>query len=502
MPSKLSPLHDASTPIALSELLAALSFALDLTEGAVPGHALRSCLLGMRLAAEAQLPAHQRASLYYALLLKDVGCSSNAARMCSITGGDDRAIKAAVKLEDWTKTQKPNMSMMSMLWKNVLPGANPLERALRIGKMALTQTDNTREMITLRCDRGASIVRKLGFDDLTADAVRSLDEHWDGSGYPTRAKGQDIPLPARICAVAQHLDAFCGERGQQAAIDALESRCGTWYDPSLVRLAVSLHRRGGLWANTETMEETRAAVLDLDAGTDRQLPAERLNTICEAFADVVDAKSPFTFRHSMGVATAAHRIAIAMGLPDERVQFIRRAALLHDLGKLGVSNTILDKPGRLDAGEREAVEVHPMQTRLILSQVAAFREMAVVAGEHHEKLDGSGYPDRRVAQDLCLESRILTVADVYGALSEDRPYRPKMEPEKIRSILMSEAPHKIDGDCLDALMGALASGPMALRASQTEAEPGGEVRGEETSPTKPERGGAILFPALANGLPL
>ncbi len=462
MPSCL--LRDPSElPVALSELLAALSFALDLTEDAVPGHALRSCLLGMRLAAAADLPAHQRASLYYALLLKDIGCSSNAARMCSITGGDDRAIKAGVKLEDWTKPHQPKLSTLSLMWKNVLPHSGALTRALRIGKIALTQHDNNREMIILRCDRGASIIRKLGFDNATAEAVRSLDEHWNGSGYPARAQGEAIPLLARICAIAQHLDAFCHQRGPQAAIDTLEERSGAWFDPHLVRLTRTLHRRNTLWTHTlpaGSVDDTRCAVLDLDASNDRQLPPERLDTICEAFSEVVDAKSPFTFRHSRGVAVAAHQIALQLGLSSERVTFIRRAALLHDLGKLGVSNTILDKPGRLDAGERSAIEVHPTQTRAILSQVAAFREMACVAGEHHEKLDGTGYPDRRVAQDLRLESRVLAVADIYGALSEDRPYRPGMDPDRIKSILSAEAPYKIDGDCLDALMAALAQGPL------------------------------------------
>lgn len=484
-------------PISLSELLAALSFALDLTEGAVPGHALRSCLLGMRLAAAAELPAHQRASLFYALLLKDIGCSSNAARMCAITGGDDRAMKAGVKLEDWTKLHHPKLSTLSLLWKNVLPQGNSFERVLRIGKIALAQQENNREMITLRCDRGASIVRKLGFGETTAGAVRSLDEHWNGSGYPTGAKGEDIPLLARICAIAQHLDAFCHQRGPQAAIDTLDDRSGTWFDPHLVRLTRTLHRRKTLWAYTlpsDSIEDTRGAVLDLDAGHDRQLPPERLDLICEAFSEVVDAKSPFTYCHSMGVAGAAHVIALQLGLSTERVAFIRRAALLHDLGKLGVSNTILDKPGRLDASERVAVEVHPVQTRAILSQVAAFREMAFVAGEHHEKLDGTGYPDRRIAQDLCLESRVLAVADIYGALSEDRPYRPGMDPDQIKRILNAEAPYKIDGDCLDALLAALAKGSV-IAPTATSKPTAGEAPG--TPMIAEERGPAPLLQSLA-----
>ena len=179
--------------ISLPEVISALSFALDLTEGAVHGHALRSCLLGMRIAEEAQLPSDLRSSLYYALMLKDIGCSSNASRMCQIVGGDDRAVKAGVKYEDWTKPHKPSLSTLRLLWNNVLPDSGPAARVARIIRIGATQHKNNKEMITLRCDRGASIVTKLGMGRIAAEAVRCLDEHWDGSGYPERSKGRTDP---------------------------------------------------------------------------------------------------------------------------------------------------------------------------------------------------------------------------------------------------------------------------------------------------------------------
>jgi putative nucleotidyltransferase with HDIG domain len=453
--------------ISLSEIITALSFALDLTEGAVPGHSLRSCLLGMRIATEAGLSSTQTGCLYYALLLKDVGCSSNSGRMCQIVGGDDIAVKAAAKLEDWTKPHKASRSMLSSLWKNALPGAGPLERVLRIAKMGLTQHANNKELITLRCDRGASIVRKLGLGELAAEGVRCLDEHWDGSGYPSSAKGKNIPILARICAVAQHLDAFSHERGIEAALDTLRERSGTWFDPDLVRTTLSLHRRNALWHNTrpgDDVDLTRKAVEDLDAGLDRQLPADRLDTICEAFSEVVDAKSHFTYRHSIGVATAAQQIALQLGLSPFRVQLVRRAALLHDTGKLGVSNSILDKPGALTPAERALIEIHPGKSREILQQVKAFHELAVIAGEHHERLDGTGYPDRLIAQDICIESRIISVADFYGALSEERPYRVALDLDKIKSIMTPHAPTTIDPDCYDAVLAALGTSALPSTA--------------------------------------
>jgi putative nucleotidyltransferase with HDIG domain len=448
-------LQDCDHSISLSEIISALSYALDLTEGAVQGHALRSCLLGMRIAAEAKLPNQQTSSLYFALLLKDVGCSSNASRICQIVGGDDRAMKAGAKYEDWTRPHRPSLTAAKLLWNNVLPERGPAARIARILRIGATQHRNNQLMIVLRCERGASILTKLGMGYEAAHAVRSLDEHWDGSGYPDSVKREQIPLLARICAVAQHLDVFSSGCGADQAIATLKQRSGTWFDPQLVRIAGSLHQRDALWANcrpADSQDDTRRAVLDLDPGSRHQLEAGRIDHICEAFADVVDAKSHFTFRHSMGVADAAFGIATELHLAADRVQLVRRAALLHDIGKLSVSNAILDKTGTLSAEDWKIVHLHPGITRRILEQIAPFREMAVVAGEHHEKLDGSGYPNRLTAPDLSIESRIIAVADVYAALSEDRPYRAAQGFDEIVSIMAKLVPHKLDGDCFGALV--------------------------------------------------
>jgi len=372
--------------ISLSEVISALSFAIDLTEGAVHGHALRSCLLGMRIAEEAGLTTEEKSSLYYALLLKDIG---------------------------------------------------------------------NEEMIGLRGDRGASIVSKLGMGKMAAEAVRSLEEHWDGTGYPKRARGERIPLLARVCAVAQHLDVFSMGRNADVAIETLEQWSGTWFDPQLVRAALSLNHRGALWTHcraNDRHEITRAAVLDLDPRQRQRLDGRQIDRICEAFADIVDSKSHFTFRHSVGVAELAHGIAKNLRLSPNRVQLVRRAALLHDIGKLSVANTILDKKTRLTDAEWKVVERHPGLTRQILEQIGPFREIAIVAGEHHEKLDGSGYPNRLLSADISIESRIVAVADVYSALSEDRPYRAGLTNQEILPIIRSLAPRKLDGDCVDALV--------------------------------------------------
>jgi HD-GYP domain-containing protein (c-di-GMP phosphodiesterase class II) len=384
-----------SRSISLSEIIAALSFAIELTDGAVSGHALRTCLIGMRIADEAGFTEEEKTSLYYALLLKDIG---------------------------------------------------------------------NEEMIGLRCDRGRSIVHKLSMGSLAADAVGSLEEHWDGSGYPNRARGEEIPQLARVGAIAQHLDMFSIGRSPIIAVETLKEWSGSWFDPRFVQAALSLDRNGRLWDHcraADSHETTRSAVLDLDPHRCRLLDDSRIDRICEAFAEVVDAKSHFTFRHSMGVAKFARGIAQTLKLPPDRIRLVWRAALLHDLGKLGISNRILNKTTPLTEAEWRSVHLHPGLTRRILEQIEPFQEIAIVAGEHHEKLDGSGYPNRLTASDLAIESRIIAVADVYGALSENRPYREGLHHEEIVPILDNLAGRQLDGDCIEALLHHLNQAPLS-----------------------------------------
>jgi len=461
--------------IDMPELISAMSFALDLTEGAVPGHALRSCILGMRIAQRMGLPQDQMSDLYYALLLKDIGCSSNAAHMDQIVRGEDEKVqaevRAAVQAEVWAdiraevkaaldmaevpKTQGPKLSNLRFLWKTKRPEEQPVEAKSRI---RLAPPTRTRNRVKIHGDRGASIISKIGLADATSEAVKALDEHWDGTGFPGRWRGDQIPLLARVAAVAQHLDVFASDQGPDHAIAVLKQRSGRWFDPEIVRAVASLHRTRELWKDCLSIipeKEVRAAVLAMEPRENLYLGPDEIDRVCEAFSDVTDAKSPFTVDHSMGVTDAALRIAQTLGLGLDRTVLVRRAALLHDIGKLRIPNSILHKQGKLTVEEFLIVKEHPALTRRILGRIPAFRELAAVAGAHHEKLDGTGYPNQLNAKDLCLEARVVAVADVYAALSEVRPYRESLDIGQVTEIMKKELPDKLDPEVFEALMCSL-----------------------------------------------
>ena len=440
----------------LRDVVSALSVALDLTEGQPMGHSIRSCILGMRIAAEMQLPPQDCSDLYYALLLKDSGCSTNSARLHSIMGSDDIQAKAEVKFEDWTKV---SLSGLRYLLRNVLPEAPFPTRLLRIAKVAIRLRRNNAELIGTRCERGAEIARTIGLSEKTAEAIRSLDEHWDGGGYPESRTKDEIPLLSRIMNVSQTLDVFALRSGSRAAIKAVEQRSEQWFDPEIVRVVRGFERDAELWRVVQG-PKARDQVMLMEPGAGLPASPERIDSVCQAFAQIIDAKSPFTFSHSLGVADASIAIAYELGLSKTTVTMIRRAALLHDLGKLSVSNAILEKPGKLTPSEWEIVRKHPAYTRTILGNIRGFEELANVAGAHHEKLDGTGYPDGIDRSRLPLTARIIAVADVFQALTEKRPYRDNLPLELVFEIIDRDTPVRLDRDCVAALKKRVGSGSL------------------------------------------
>ena len=298
--------------IALSELISALSYALDLTEGEPPGHAARSCLIGLRLADELGLTPGARSDLCYALLLKDAGCSANSAHMAALFGADDHEAKRTSKRIDWARR------LPALLWslRTVAPDGTLSERLGRL-RAIRDEGEVTRALMQARCDRGAQIASKLGFSADTAEAIRALDEHWDGHGQPRGLKGSQIPLGGRILCLAQTVEVFHAARGVAPAYRVAAKRSGQWFDPALVEALATFTVDDSFWASLR--EPDLVAVIPPDPAliADEQ----RLDQIAEAFAEVVDAKSPWTDSHSDRVCQ------IAAGIGANWASTARRSAI-------------------------------------------------------------------------------------------------------------------------------------------------------------------------------
>jgi putative nucleotidyltransferase with HDIG domain len=431
-----------SGSIRLSEVVAALSYALDLTEGEPPGHAVRSCLIGMRLAQELELDAATRSDLFYALLLKDAGCSANSARMAALFGADDHVAKRTSKRVDWAG------KLPAFLWsvRTVAPGGSMRDRALRL-KAIKDEGEVTRSLMRARCDRGAEIALLVGLGTETAEAIRALDEHWDGGGQPRGLRGEEIPLPARILCLAQTAEIFHADGGVAAAWEVARKRSGGWFDPDLVDALGACLQDVSF---CESLAHDDASAWEPE---DRLLQADdaRLDGIAVAFAGVIDAKSPWTYQHSDRASVIAASLAAVLGTEGDALNDLRRAALLHDVGKLAISNRILDKPAGLSAAELTVMRRHPLVTTEILERVPAFRRLAPVASAHHERLDGGGYPRGLTGHDLDMPMRVLAIADVYEAVTSERPYRAAMSSDQALAILRSEVPDRLDAAAVAAL---------------------------------------------------
>lgn len=460
--------------VKLAEVISALTYALDLTEGQRPGHTLRTALIAMRLGREIGLDPDTMGALYYATLLKDAGCSSNAARMAALFGSDDQSVKRDMRLVDWH--DKWRLAMRTA--RNCGVGRNPIARIKHFMRIAGTP-QMTREIIAARCERGAQIAVALGFPGPTSEAIAHVDEHWCGLGHPVGLAGHEIPILSRVLLLAQTVEAYWMENGIAAALDMARARRGRWFDPTLVDVVVSWRRDATWWEQLADFEALDTAVVALEPGGSPMLATdERLDAISYAFAAVIDAKTPFTYRHSTNVARYAVGIATEMGANAELSRDILRAGLLHDIGKLGVSNRILDKPGRLSDEERDEVKKHPLWTLQILERVSAFEHFAEASARHHERIDGRGYPWGISDRDLDFTARVLAASDVYEALTADRPYRAGMPVSKVLDIMGGDRGTAFDPSVFDATAVMAEQGTFAQLASAGD-EPFDVLRAEQ-----------------------
>ena len=453
-------------PVRLAELVAALSLGVDLGFGQPMEHVLRQTLIALRVAERLGLDDDARAVVYYTALLVNVGCHTDAHEQAKWFG-DDIAAKS-VKYDHELRSVRMATSGL----RRIGAGSPPLHR-FRIGLDFLLS--GHREVSNM-IDHHAAMARALGeqleLSDDVLDALGAAYEMWDGKGWPGERGGEAIPLAARLAQLGEFVEVANRVGGVDGARALVRERRGGQFDPALCDLVD---------AEAPTLLEGLDTVVTWDAVIEAEpvlavtLEGRRFDAALLAIANFVDLKSPYMLGHAHAVSELAARAAVEHGLPELETT-MRRTGLVHDLGRLGISNAIWDKRGPLGAGEWERVRLHPYLTERMLHQSEALSPLGAIVVQHRERLDGSGYPQGLAGSAISRPARILGAADAYQAMREPRPYRPARPPDDAAAELRADArAGRLDADAVEAVLGAAGhrvarrrDGPFGLTAREVE----------------------------------
>ncbi len=433
-------------PIRAAEVVGALSLATDLGTGQPLEHALRTAVLAVRLGELAGASAQELADTYYVALLHASGCTSNGHEAAQLFG-DDIAHRAAFFLIDPTNPAE----VLAFYQAHVGAGRPPEVRAAMIEEAIANAGPRARAGFATMCEVAQRFAGWLDLGSSIQAALEFVFTRWDGRGFPD-ARGEAIPLPMRLLHVARDVSLFLSAAGPDEAQAVVERRRGAAYEPRLADLATR-----NLADMLAELDETRMwqQAVEIEPFPQIWIAGERVDAAFTAIAALTGLKSPWLRKHSTGVAELAEAAAWRMGLPAASVTLVRRAALAHDLGRVGVSNAIWEKPGPLGFGEWERVRLHPHFSERAFAQSPALAPIGILAGSHHERLDGSGYHRGTGGPALDQPARILAAADCYGAMREARPHRAALDAPAAEAELMREAEEgRLDREAVDAVLAA------------------------------------------------
>jgi HD-GYP domain-containing protein (c-di-GMP phosphodiesterase class II) len=432
--------------VRLAELVSALSLGIDLGFGQPMEHVLRQCLIGLRLAEGLGLDEEQRAVVYYTGLLINVGCHSDAHEQAKWFG-DDIGVKA-IKYD-----HEPRSLAMSFAGMRFLGAGNPPLHRFRLGlEFVLSGHREVDGMIEHHAAIARTMAEHLGLSEEVLEAVSAAYERWDGRGWPGELRGEEVPVAARIAQVAEFVEVANRIGGVEGARRLARERRGEQFDPAIADL---IEAEAEVILSGLDGVATWDAVIEAEPALAVVLSGERFDAALTAIADFVDLKSPYFLGHSRAVAELAAEAGRALGMSDPEVRTLRRAGLVHDLGRMGVSNAIWDKRGPLAAGEWERVRLEPYVTERMLCQSDALAPLAAIAVQHRERLDGSGYPRALSGAAISQPARVLGAADAYQAMREPRPHRPPLSAGDAAAELRAEVRAGcLDGDAVEAVLGA------------------------------------------------
>jgi len=430
----------------LAELVAALSLGVDLGFGQPMEHVLRQCLIALRLAGHAGLAEPDRMAVYYTALLVNVGCHADAHEQAKWFG-DDITLKSG-KYRHELRSVRGTLAAMRL----VGAGNPPLHR-FRVGlEFAFSGHRELDGMISQHAKLARTLAEQLGLPGPVREAVGAAYEQWDGHGWPGALRAAAIPVAARIAQLAEFTEVAHRVGGVAAATSLARRRAGRQFDPALAALLCD--RAAEVLGGLEAVPAW-PAVIAAEPALAVELTAEQFDRALAAIANFVDLKSPFTLGHSVAVADLAEEAGRRLKLPPEQVMTLRRAGFVHGFGRLGVSNSIWDRPGPLSAGEWERVRMYPYLTERMLHQSAALAPLGEIAVQHRERLDGSGYPRGLSGGAISRLARVLGAADAYTSMREPRPHRPARPAGEAAAQMRAEVrAGRLDGAAVDAVLEA------------------------------------------------
>jgi HD-GYP domain-containing protein (c-di-GMP phosphodiesterase class II) len=428
----------------LAELVAALSLGIDLGFGQPMEHVLRQTLIALRLADRMGLDEDARAAVYYTALLTNVGCHTDAHEQAKWFG-DDIGLKADKYTYGLHGVRGAAASM-----RRLGSGASSLVHRFRIGlEFAVSGHKDVDGMVAHHSAMARKLGEELGLPEAVLDALDSSYEQWDGKGWPGKLAGEYVPVAARLAAIAEYTEVAHRIGGVEAVKKLVRKHRGKLFDPDL---AVETERNADMVFAGLDAADTWGAVIDAEPALAVTLSGERVDAALLAVADFIDLKSPYWLGHSRSVAGLAQEAAAHIGV---EAVLMRRAALVHDFGRLGVSNAILDKRGPLGAGEWERIRIMPYLTERMLRQSPALGPLGAIAVQHRERLDGTGYPNGLSGRAISRPARILAAADAYQSMREPRPYRERLTAGEAADALRREVRDgRLDGDAVDAVLAA------------------------------------------------
>jgi HD-GYP domain-containing protein (c-di-GMP phosphodiesterase class II) len=435
-----------ATRLRLADLLAGLSMVADMGYGLPVGQAMRSCLIGVALARRFGLADDDVADTFYTSLLLHVGCVGFSHEMSTHFGDEHTANRAGAR----TNFATPK-DVLATLIPQATRGLAPPARLKAAAFIATRGRALGRQYDTTVCEVGRETARRIGLPDGVQRGLYEAREWWNGAGTPRGLKGEEIVLPARIARVAADAALFGDLGGTELAVDALTNRAGGMFDPAIV---AAFTANPSILAESDA-DDPRQRILEAEPVPVVEKDVAELPQVAAAFGDLGDLKTPFTHGHSKEVARLAKAAAEALGLETQAVGRLQVAASLHDLGRVGVSNAVWEKPGPLSSADWEQVRLHPYHSERILATSEVLEPMARIAGLHHERLDGSGYHRGCRARDLSSAARVLAAADAFQAMTETRPHRQALTSTQAGEELVRDArAGQLDPDAVAAVVEA------------------------------------------------